>query len=353
MRKKKTLTTNSLIFIILDITNEWALSASFYVTAIPIELVGDDYSLNNNEVILSKTMNQQFENTNFKAFGVNEVSDLIGINITFNNKTYYVKDVVDFGNNLIFLNESLLKKVVLNDVSSKTNVKMLNNNINLIEGRPPQNNKEYIEIVTNDNYLLNEVINDRYLVVGHIQEDIVYLTEDNYRLIYLTQNNHKKINYTKSRSVINLLKINSISITNDYEVLQASIENNMGEHNNMKSLTLASIILLLGILVIVSIVWLILKLYKEISIRVFLKNNILITIKDLILTLLKDSLYLIINSLIISYFSFLVFNYIYNSSYMITFDLLFRLISEIIIIKIVSIFTFYFIHIRTRKLKLK
>ena len=329
----------------------FGFSASFYVTAMPIELSTHEYLLQDNEVVLSKTMNQEKPNSNFKVFGINEASDLVGMNINFNNKTYYVKDVIDFGNNLIFLNEDSLKKVELNNFDTITDVKILNKNINLINGRTPQTNEEFVEVITNESYSLNEVVNDDYLVVGHVQEEFVYLTESDYKLIYLSQNHHKKNIYTNSNAVINLLKINSITITNDHDVLQTRIENKIVEQNDTKNLALTALILVLAILLIVSLVWIFIKLYKEIAIRVFLKDNILLTLKDLVLTVFKDGIYLIICSLVIIYLGFLVFNYIYNSAYIITFDLLFILICIIFALKLIAVLLFYFLYLNMQRLK--
>lgn len=308
------------------------------VSAVPVEILLPGLELKDNEIIISSN-NKVYQSKNlFDSFNMNSLTEIKGKVVTFNEKKYIVKDVLDLKNNIVLVNRSLLENFRLSN-SLIYEPKIYDDKVEVVNGRIPAANSDYIEIVAPSVYNINDILDEKYLVVGHSKNNYYYLNKDAYIKSYLNLPSITgKVLYSKDiREDKAFLTINSVNYKDIYndqeEIIKESRNEYINSTNFIKNTFNYASIIFFWIITIIGLI----KLSSELRLRGFSSTKIKRNFIDFLNIIINKNLPIILFSIIFIKAITLIINYVYTYSINFNYAMFFTYMTILIGIEILLI----------------
>lgn len=291
--------------------------ASSSVIALPVSLYQNQYILNENEILISKIIYENYQHVSFESLGIDKPDKLKGKNVTFDNESYIVKDVLDIEYNVVYLSDEKLRNKTIYISSRPKTLEIIKEDMILKEGKMPQDNARYFEIIGDENCYIGDIINDLFLVTGISNDNKFYLRYDDFKLYYLQNTKSNKIVYSNDKIKIeSFLTISSIAYENLHDQKTLVIENELAiQKLSNQSLIFALKIITIIVILIIGVLEYI-RIRKRINIHRFMKTNSVIILANLIINSIIKFIFTIIISILVFIILRAALVYVVNTSYL-------------------------------------
>lgn len=291
--------------------------ASSSVIALPVSLYQNQYILNENEILISKIIYENYQHVSFESLGIDKPDKLKGKNVTFDNESYIVKDVLDIEYNVVYLSDEKLRNKTIYISSRPKTLEIIKEDMILKEGKMPQDNARYFEIIGDENCYIGDIINDLFLVTGISNDNKFYLRYDDFKLYYLQNTKSNKIVYSNDKIKIeSFLTISSIAYENLHDQKTLVIEDELAiQKLSNQSLIFALKIITIIVILIIGVLEYI-RIRKRINIHRFMKTNSVIILANLIINSIIKFIFTIIISILVFIILRAALVYVVNTSYL-------------------------------------
>lgn len=291
--------------------------ASSSVIALPVSLYQNQYILNENEILISKIIYENYRHVSFESLGIDKPDKLKGKNVTFDNESYIVKDVLDIEYNVVYLSDEKLRNKTIYISSRPKTLEIIKEDMILKEGKMPQDNARYFEIIGDENCYIGDIINDLFLVTGISNDNKFYLRYDDFKLYYLQNTKSNKIVYSNDKIKIeSFLTISSIAYENLHDQKTLVIENELAiQKLSNQSLIFALKIITIIVILIIGVLEYI-RIRKRINIHRYMKTNSVIILANLIINSIIKFIFTIIISILVFIILRAALVYVVNTSYL-------------------------------------
>ncbi len=177
-------------------------------------IYGNKITSDNEVVVDQMIINALLENAEYINNGILKAEDFIGLQLYDNilNK-YTIVGIADTNNPNIYVHKDNINNII-NTANLETSyfLDYTKYDIDLVEGRYPNENEIIVNVNNKNNYDFNEnIANTEYKVVGYYEGDITAMLTDEFTILKYLVNEHNElsINTSDKEAVVNKIGVNA------------------------------------------------------------------------------------------------------------------------------------------------